>query len=850
MKKRIFIVLLTLCLVIAAMTVTATAIITGQYWILDDSGGLTVFNDFGMSDWQENGKDGDLNYVGTVKSVLIADEVTVIPSYAFVGCTYLTDVSIPDSVTKIDYAAFTNCSSLTSINIPSSVTSIDSQAFIGTNIDSVTLSCAATYNNYSFPSTTKITLTHTYVNGVCSVCNAVEPDHVYIGSLKLYDGYYTADGVNTVYGTPDSTVTSYAYYSEGVLYLYKFSLTTDSTTAISVSDDLIIDLCDEESSITTANANSIVATGDITIRNGSLSLTVSGDDDDNIYVISTSYCDFTVSDCDVTISATSDYCACGIVAYNVVIENESTVSITAEAASQAVGISCIDLTISASEVDVEATYTGDSAGFSIAIDVWNTLTIKDESTVNATADGDRAYYAIFALSDISITGNSTVTAIIDGKDAEPVALASMEGNIVITDSAVTATATGAITSGGAISAAAFDSQTPQTITITGSTVEATSICTSTTDPTLNYGAIFASGDISITESSTVTASTNGGLLSLTADMFGAGILSSNGSVLVSASDIEVTIDSSSNFYSQYDFDLAYGIAAIKDIVIEEDSNVKIDISGSYAMGIGTEGDLTISESNINVEADSDSPCGIYGTDIISITASEVIADGGIYLSSSTGTVTVTPAANGALKITKTNDTDSDISVIDESTVIDTDGYTYVAITVHEHVYDCDNIVWEWAEDYSSATATVACKSTDHSHEDTFTAAITVSTGSGNETVYTATITIAGTEYTSTQTVAAASSKLDTLKRIQANYSAVTAAIAKANALNPSDYVDFSAVTAAINAVNWNLNTLNQSQVNAYAEAIETAIANLVPINTEEVEIDEPIEAGVTETEAD
>ncbi|MCD7823087.1 MAG: Ig-like domain-containing protein [Oscillospiraceae bacterium] len=94
------------------------------------------------------------------------------------------------------------------------------------------------------------------------------------------------------------------------------------------------------------------------------------------------------------------------------------------------------------------------------------------------------------------------------------------------------------------------------------------------------------------------------------------------------------------------------------------------------------------------------------------------------------------------------------------------------------------------------------------------------------------------------------SKIDILMRIQANYAAVTSAIAKANALNPSDYVDFSGVTAAINAVNWNLNVLNQTAVNAYAEAIETAIANLIPIEAEEVEVDEPVEACVTETEPD
>ncbi|MCD8107109.1 MAG: leucine-rich repeat domain-containing protein [Oscillospiraceae bacterium] len=850
MKKRIFIILLTLCLAIAAMTVMAMAeTVTGIGWELDTSNGELTFSADSsdtMDDWMSK-KD---SYANQVKSVVFEGDVTEIFSHLLENCSNLTSVTFNSDVTSIGSDAFSGCSSLTSINIPSSVTYIGEDAFYGTKITSVTLSCATAYESDSFPSFPSgctITISpHNYVNGYCSVCNAVEPDHVYIGSLKLYDGYYTTDGSSGTSGTPASTVTSYAYYSEGVLYLYKFSLTTDDATAISATGDLIIDLCGEESSITSANANTIVATGDITIRNGSLNLTASGDDDDTIYVISISYYDFTVSDCDLITSVTSDYCACGIVAYNVVIENESTVNITVEAASQAVGISCVDLTISASEVDTKATYTGDSAGYSVALDAWNTLTIKDESIVNATADGDRAYDAIFALSDISITGNSTVTAIIDGDAADPVALTSDVGNIEIINSTVIAKATGVTTSGGAIRAAGGWAS-PQTITITGSTVEATSICTSTTDSTINYGAIFATGDISITESSTVTASTNGGELGSSVDEAGIGILSVGGSILVSASDIEVTIDSSSNYYSQYDWDLAYGIIAIEDISIEEDSNIKIDMTGSYAAGIGVMGDLTISESTINVEADSDSSCGIYGNDIISITASEVVADGGIYMNSSSGTVTVTPATGGSSKITKTNGTDSDISVIDEATVIVTDGYTYVAITAHEHTYDYDNIVWEWAEDYSSVTATATCTDADCDHTETVTATATAtvtSVTSGSTVTYTATVEFGGVTYTTTVTKAYGSST----STASANYTSVREAIAKANALNPDDYEDFSAVTRAITNVDWTLTSTNQSAVNSMAAAINEAIANLVPISTEEVIIDEPVEGTDIEIE--
>ncbi len=60
----------------------------------------------------------------------------------------------------------------------------------------------------------------------------------------------------------------------------------------------------------------------------------------------------------------------------------------------------------------------------------------------------------------------------------------------------------------------------------------------------------------------------------------------------------------------------------------------------------------------------------------------------------------------------------------------------------------------------------------------------------------------------------------------ADYSAVDAAIAKAEALNPDEYKDFSGVTEAVNAVVRGLDTTEQAQVDAMAQAIEDAIAAL------------------------
>ena len=74
----------------------------------------------------------------------------------------------------------------------------------------------------------------------------------------------------------------------------------------------------------------------------------------------------------------------------------------------------------------------------------------------------------------------------------------------------------------------------------------------------------------------------------------------------------------------------------------------------------------------------------------------------------------------------------------------------------------------------------------------------------------------------------------------ADYTEVDNAIAKAEALNKDEYKDFTAVEAAINAVVRGKNITEQGEVNAMAEAIETAIAALVYKDADYTEVDNAI----------
>ena len=136
MKKRIFGIVIVLCLVLMLVPTTAFAETSDnfEYTVAEGKATITKFND------------------NTAAAVTIPSEigdypVTAIGEYAFYGCTSLASVTIPNSVTSIGISAFYSCTSLESICLPS-----------GLDVRTAAIPNTATLVRYEF-GTDKVTIT-------------------------------------------------------------------------------------------------------------------------------------------------------------------------------------------------------------------------------------------------------------------------------------------------------------------------------------------------------------------------------------------------------------------------------------------------------------------------------------------------------------------------------------------------------------------------------------------------------------------------------------------------------------------------------------------------------------------
>ena len=100
-------------------------------WQLGADGVLTISGTFFML--QQDGYPW-AKYADQVVQIVIADEITLIPSGAFANMHQVCSVHLGSGMKYLEYAAFENCSSLQSIVFPASVTGIGANAFANSGI--------------------------------------------------------------------------------------------------------------------------------------------------------------------------------------------------------------------------------------------------------------------------------------------------------------------------------------------------------------------------------------------------------------------------------------------------------------------------------------------------------------------------------------------------------------------------------------------------------------------------------------------------------------------------------------------------------------------------------------------
>ncbi|MCD8019570.1 MAG: leucine-rich repeat domain-containing protein [Clostridiales bacterium] len=99
-------------------------------WTLSSAGTLTISGTGKMTSWSGPKYVPWYDYHGSIKKVVVENNVKSIGKYAFGTYYYnLTSVTLPSTITSIGDSAFRDCSKLTSINLPSNITTIGSFAF-------------------------------------------------------------------------------------------------------------------------------------------------------------------------------------------------------------------------------------------------------------------------------------------------------------------------------------------------------------------------------------------------------------------------------------------------------------------------------------------------------------------------------------------------------------------------------------------------------------------------------------------------------------------------------------------------------------------------------------------------
>ena len=124
----------------------------------------------------------------TLESLTVEDGVTVIPSYAFSGCTSLTSLVLPASLETVGESAFRGCTSLTSLALPASVRTVGERAFRG---------CSA-LASLIIPEDSELTSIEDYAFNECALSELVIPVPVAFDNSAFSDNKQLVSATITV----------------------------------------------------------------------------------------------------------------------------------------------------------------------------------------------------------------------------------------------------------------------------------------------------------------------------------------------------------------------------------------------------------------------------------------------------------------------------------------------------------------------------------------------------------------------------------------------------------------------------------------------------------------------------
>ena len=154
MKRTLFL-LMTICLMIGLLTVTASAEeLSGTCsegkitWVLDEEGTITFTGEGCMEGVfvTPSGEPTSLEHYGwmdykdQIRRVVIHEGIISAGGSSFSGCKSLTEVELPDSLQYVEKSAFSGCDNLTSITLPTVLELyIDDNAFAGSGLTEIIL---------------------------------------------------------------------------------------------------------------------------------------------------------------------------------------------------------------------------------------------------------------------------------------------------------------------------------------------------------------------------------------------------------------------------------------------------------------------------------------------------------------------------------------------------------------------------------------------------------------------------------------------------------------------------------------------------------------------------------------